>query len=426
MHQTLPHQWLTIYAGTDPEAVALVAGDETLSYGELDHRVAAAAGRWAEDGLQPGEIIAYRATLTVDTIVDMLAIGRIGGVFAPYGPHRVAGEGTLTPAMYVVVPTSGSSGHPRGVLLTGDNVAAAVDASSARLGNGPTDRWLLTLPLFHVGGLAVVWRSLAAGGSIDVHERFDAEDAVRALRHGGITMASLVPTMLRRILDLDSGPYRGLRAILLGGAPAPAALVERALAAGLPVLQTYGMTEACSQVATVQPGQALASLGTAGLPLDGFTVGIVDGEIVVDGPAVSPGYLGQPPRGGPHRTGDLGWFDASGRLIVEGRKGHVIISGGENVPASTVEAAIGAHRDVRNVAVVGVPDDEWGEIVVAVVETDPAVLADVQRDTRRRLAPHEVPKRWIVVEHLPVMPGGKPDRRAIEGLATTPPADSGR
>ena len=231
------------------------------------------------------------------------------------------------------------------------------------------------------------------------------------------TIASLVPTMLHRVLEVDEGPYGGIKAVLLGGAPASRGLVERGLAAGLPVLQTYGMSETCSQVATVEPGQEQRSIGTAGRPLDGFTVTIDSGEIVVDGPAVFPGYLGEPPRVGSFRTGDLGRFDESGRLVVTGRTTDVIITGGENVRASVVEAAIAATPKVAHAVVVGVDDDEWGQVVVAVVETQHGVISDIEAAVERRVARHEIPKRWIVVQQLPLLATGKPDRREAKALA---------
>jgi O-succinylbenzoic acid--CoA ligase len=202
-------------------------------------------------------------------------------------------------------------------------------------------------------------------------------------------------------------------------------MIERALDSGLPVLQTYGMTESCSQVATVEPGAARTALGTAGRPLDGFIVTIVDGEIMIDGPSVSPGYLGEPPRSGPHRTGDLGRFDDDGRLIVVGRRNDMIITGGENVHPSAVEAAIEELAAVRGAVVFGIDDDEWGQAVVAVIEADPGVERSVPEALTGRLARHEIPKRCIAVEHLPLLPNGKVDRRSVIETGIEGPSRAG-
>lgn len=416
---TLPHEWVGIHAQARPDAPAVVSAERTISYAELDRMASARLVTLHDDGAEAGDVIPLEATLTVETIVDLVAIPRLGAVPVPHGRHRIRGDGVAGVPAYAVVPTSGSSGTPRGVILTGENITAAVEASRKRLGTDSGDRWLLVLPLFHVGGLSVVWRSLAAGGSIDLHDGFNADRVVERLRSGRVSMASLVPTMLHRILEIDPGPFEGIKGVLLGGAPATRGLVERGLAAGLPILQTYGMTETCSQVATVEPGKEWQSLGTAGPPLDGFVVAFDGGEILLDGPAVSPGYVDEPPRIGPYRTGDLGHMDGEGRLVVTGRTDELILTGGENVRPSTVEAAIASASASIRVVVVGVDDDEWGQVVVAVVEMETAHMSDVEAVVSSRLARHEVPKHWIQVDAIPLLENGKPDRAAARDLATT-------
>ncbi|MEA2022848.1 MAG: AMP-binding protein [Actinomycetota bacterium] len=417
MTDTLPHEWVKIHARANPEAPAVVFADISISYAELDLRADAYALSLVDEGFEAGDLVPFEATQNLETVIALVAIPRIRAVPVPYGPHVIEASDTLREPAYAVVPTSGSSGRPRGVILTPGNVNAAVAASERRLGNDRGDRWLLTLPLFHVGGLSVVWRSLTTGGSIELHTGFDAARTAESLRSGSVSMVSLVPTMLHRILDIDPGPYAGIKGVLLGGAPANRDLVERGLGAGLPVLQTYGMTETCSQVTTVEPGTARRSLGTAGRPLDGFSVTIDGGEIVIDGPAVSPGYLGESPRIGPYRTGDLGHMDRVGRLIVTGRKDELILTGGENVRPSAIEEAIEAIPAVSHAVVVGIDDEEWGTIVVAIVETEPDAIVDVKATVAGRLARHEIPKHWIAVEQLPLLPNGKPDRASARDLA---------
>jgi O-succinylbenzoic acid--CoA ligase len=220
--------------------------------------------------------------------------------------------------------------------------------------------------------------------------------------------------MLQRALDTDPGPYRGIKAVLVGGAAVPSELVERGLDAGLPVLATYGMTEAASQIATVVPGDARASLGTTGRPLSGMQVAIdPDGTITVDGAAVSPGYYGEPARRGPLRTNDLGSFDGAGRLIVHGRRDDVIITGGENVHPDEVERVLGLHPAVADTVVYGLPDPGWGTVVAATVVLSSSATTDELSDfARARLAPFQVPRRWRVDVATPKLGTGKPDRAA--------------
>ena len=419
MTDILPHEWLRTHAEADADAPAVVFAGTTLSYGQLDERADRRAEQLKSSGVGAGVLVAVDAASHPRTIVDLVAIARSGGVAVPVGPNRIEHDQRVEDDVFVVVPTSGSSGSPRGVILTKQNVASAVGASRRRLGNDSTDRWLLTLPLFHVGGLAVVWRSLSAGGSIHLLARFETEAAVAALHDRSVTMASLVPTMLHRILHHDPGPYNGLRSVLLGGASTTAGLVRRALDAGLPILQTYGMTETASQLATVEPGTALEALGTAGPPLHDVDVSFDEGEILVDGPTVSPGYLGEPPRQAALRTGDLGYLDPGGRLVVVGRKDDVIITGGENIHPAAIEAVIERLPAVGQAVVVGVPDDEWGQAVVAIVEAAPSELKEIECVVRSLVARAEVPRRWVAVRHLPLLANGKPDRDAARVLAVT-------
>ena len=240
------------------------------------------------------------------------------------------------------------------------------------------------------------------------------------MRGGAVTMASLVPTMLHRILELNLGPYDRMKGVLLGGAAASRDLVERGLEAGLPILQTYGMTETCSQVATVAPGEGLESLGTAGRPLNGMRVSIDGGEvgeIVVDGAAVSPGYLGESDRCKGHRTGDLGYLDDDGRLVILGRIDDMVVTGGENVLPQRVAEVISRHRFVDRVEVVGVLDSEGKSRGLSAIGVAGATRRRIEGWARERLARHEVPKRWVFVEELPLLANGKVDRNALVELA---------
>ncbi len=430
-----PASWLSDAAAADPGSPALALEDGIVTYGALDRLAARSAAALRRRGAGAGSRIGViLGEATVESIAALWGVWRLGASAVPLDP---AGSGTdavddvvdgleltddtwtgdpglSSSDLHSLVLTSGSEAGPRACRLTHGNVAAAVRASAQRLRNDAGDRWLLALPLLHIGGLSILWRSAAAGGCVVVQPRFDPADAAVRLRSGGVSIASLVPTMLRRILDVDAGPYRSVRAVLLGGAAAPQSLVERGLDAGLPILTTYGMTEACSQVATVLPGRERDSLGTVGEPLEGMVVTIADGRVVVDGPAVSPGYHGEPPRRGPLVTNDLGFFDDAGRLVVTGRADDVIITGGVNVHPAAVEAVLAAHPDVVEVAVVGSPDAEWGEVVTAVVVGKPGFSVEaLTAHARTHLTPSQLPREWRAVPSIPLLRNGKPDRASI-------------
>jgi o-succinylbenzoate---CoA ligase len=408
--------WVRRRAADAPAAVAIATSDRALSYAELDAAADEAMAEFARTGIVAGSMMPFPAPPLPETLIEMVAAARLGATVAPYGPMPPEANASIPGDAYAVVTTAGSTGDPRGVILTAGNVAAAIDASQARIGNDEADTWLLCLPLYHIAGLSVAWRSFAAGGSVLVHDRFDATAVAAALRSGAASMVSLVPTMLHRILEMDAGPYRDVKGVLLGGGPASGLLVEQGLDAGLPVLTTYGTTESTSQIATVAPGEGRRAIGTVGRPLDGMVVDFEDGEIVVDGPAVSPGYLGEPPRVGPHHTRDLGHIDDAGRLVVSGRIDDIILTGGEKVAPQLVEAVLESFPAIERAIVVGVPDDDWGQAVVAVVEGGPLDEHALGARARAALAVHQVPKRWVRVDELPELPSGKIDRRAVAEL----------
>ncbi|WP_435360538.1 o-succinylbenzoate--CoA ligase [Haloarchaeobius sp. DFWS5] len=329
--------------------------------------------------------------------------------------------------------TSGTTGRPKGVRLTLGNLVASATASAFRLGITRRDRWLVCLPMYHMGGLAPVVRSMLYGTTAVVQSAFDPESIARVIDEHQITGVSLVPTMLRRLLDDGWSPPEHLRFVLLGGAAASRELLDRALAAGVPVFPTYGMTEASSQIATATPEQVAEFPDTVGQPLVNTQVRVLaadgshcdvgeTGELVVSGPTVTPGYLDDEhtdaafSEHGFH-TGDLGHRDVDGRLWVTGRADDRIVSGGENVDPELVASAIRDHPKVGDVAVVGLADAEWGERVAALV-VPTAGEAELSEETvrvwcRERLADYEVPKTVRFARELPRTASGTIDREAV-------------
>jgi o-succinylbenzoate---CoA ligase len=312
---------------------------------------------------------------------------------------------------WVVLHTSGTTAAPKPVELSYGNFRASAAAAQANLPLGPRDRWLCVLPLFHVGGLSILTRTVFYGASAIVHERFDVDAVRESLESGEATVVSLVATMLYRLRDggLERAP--ALRAALVGGGPVPRELLEWGEEAGLPLLQTYGMTETCSQIATADAGSSAAR------PLPGVRVRIGgDGEILVRGRMVSRGALSDD---GWLHTGDRGRLDKEGFLHVDGRIKDTIVSGGENVAAAEVEEVLIAHPEVSDAAVVGRPDPEWGEAVTAFVVADGVADAELIAWCRERLAGYKVPRTIVRVAELPRTASGKLLKGRLERYGAT-------
>ena len=324
-------------------------------------------------------------------------------------------------AVAAVIHTSGTTSAPKPVELTYGNFLWSALGSAVALGRDPAERWLCALPLAPVGGLSILLRSAIYGTTAVVHPRFETEAVLEALSGDSpATLVSLVATTLARLLDAGLEHPPALRCALTGGGPVPAALVARAEEAGVPVSLTYGLTEACSQVTTTPPaalGRRAAGErhGSAGAPLFCTRVRLAgDGEIEIAGPTVARGAAGPD---GWLRTGDLGRLNAKGSLEVTGRKADTIVSGGENVAPSEVEAVLEAHPDVLEAAVLARADERWGEAVAALVVSRAG--ADLAGEALRehcagRLAPYKVPKQIeFVGGPLPRTRSGKLLRREL-------------
>jgi O-succinylbenzoic acid--CoA ligase len=311
-----------------------------------------------------------------------------------------------------VIETSGSTGRPKRVVLSRDAMRFSALATHERLG-GP-GQWVLNLPPTYVAGVQVLYRSVLAGTEPVVVR--DADEYSSALEQmAGRSYVSLVPTQLVRIFRdwSDGSDFTALTRfdrVLVGGGPLDAGVRRELEALGVRIIQTYGMSETC--------GGCVYD----GVPFDGVEVRIDHGgHVLLRGPVLFDGYEDDPERtaavlrDGWFATDDLGHWARDGRLRIDGRADDVIISGGVNVPASAVASMLARHAAVRAVEVVGVPDEEWGERVVAVVAPrDPVTLSGL----RDEVAPRAwAPRQLVLVEEMPLLPNGKPDRVALRKLA---------
>jgi O-succinylbenzoic acid--CoA ligase len=326
----------------------------------------------------------------------------------------------------LLIATSGSTGAAKLVCLTQRALEAAARASGEHLGLTSADRWLLSLNLAHIGGISILIRCFLHEARVVLAEPgLPAAELAHRAECAQATLASFVPTQLERLLALTPCPrLASLRAILVGGAKTPLPLARRAREAGWPILLTYGLSEAGSQV-TTQPLTDLkvdSVSDDAGLALPGMELKIEDSTIFVRGPALFQGYLGEESSpfsaDGWFQTSDLGKVNADGRLVPLGRRDDCIVTGGEKVSCLEVEGLLLDEPDVRAAKVVGLPDATWGQVVAAVLVLQPPAdpvncLPQIQAMVASRLAPHKRPKRWLVLPELPQLPSGKLDRRAI-------------
>ena len=414
-----PYDWLAGIAADDPDRLCLADDTTEFTYGEVLEQVQVRAETVRED-IAAWEIVPTQVAIDTDSVINILAIQHAGGVPLPYVRHRPSLPISSAPDIAVCLETSGSSGRRKIVPLTFMNVASSVRSSRGRLDNGAEDRWLASLPFDHVGGLSIIWRTLEAGGAAVVSP-FDQSGAnIEELQP---TVASMVPTMVQRLIEGNPEALASIGAVLVGGAALALPLWERCIDEGVRLVPTYGLTEAGSQVATAAPGDVEMLAGWAGTPIRDMEVVIVGldhepvqpgqaGLIAIEGPAVFDGYLGEEFRRGRFITNDIGHLDAANNLYVEGRIDDVIISGGENVSLGWVAGILRGLDGVDDVCVVGVQDQEWGTVGCAMVVSEKG-LETFGTMVEGVLQPHERPKRWLESEVIPKLANGKHDLVAV-------------
>ena len=435
--------WLAQRAQSCPERTALIADGAEVTYAELEAEANWVARRLYAHGVRRGSTAALTMHPRREQVVLTHALMKVGAALLPLSPRLTEAERTRivevtepmvnlddpglltqteadmpmlgehdTDDVCAYVLSSGSTGTPKTIGLTYGNFLWSAMGGAYNIGVDPADRWLCCMPLSHIAGLSIVIRSAIYGTTAVVHDGFEVERVARSLSEDGITVVSLATTMLSRLLDAEAD-LSGPRAILVGGGPVPESILATALDRGATVVQTYGLTETCSQVTTLAPEDALRKLGSAGRPLLSSHVRIRDGEILVQGPTVAPGRYDE---SGWLHTGDLGHIDEEGFLYVSDRIDDMIVTGGENVVPSEVEEVLLTHPAVVEAAVVGREDPEWQQAVTAVVVLSPgaAVTPDeLRHHCAATLAGYKVPKRVELAAALPRTPSGKLMRRAL-------------
>jgi len=490
------NDWLTHRAASTPDDLALIDTDSDTrwSYSGLDAAVDETAGRLAALGIEPGDHVGMLMSTQLLSVCLLHAAQRLGLRLVPLNdrltPSELAGQidhsdlsmlvcgadteqlavesSEATPVASVDEPqwedvqsfravepepvepvdwafddpqlmvfTSGSTGEPKAVVLTMGTLLASAAASAFRLGVDPDDRWLLTLALYHVGGIAPVLRSTLYGTAVVLRSGFDPGGVADDIERYDVTVVSLVPTMLSEMLERRGTLSDSLRAVLLGGAPAPDSLIERCRNYSIPVFPTYGMTETASQIATARPQQAFKRSGTVGRPLMWTDLSIVDdagepvapeerGEIVVAGPMVTAGYYGDVDANVDAfcehglRTGDIGYTTEEGYLYVLNRIDDRIITGGENVDPGEVVEVLRSHPDIDEAAVVGVDDETWGERVSTLVvpKTETLSATAIESFCRERLAGYKLPRQIAFTDSLPRTASGTVKRPAVRDQLT--------
>lgn len=455
--------WLLKQAATQPNQIAIDDGNERLSFAELKKQVEVLVGKI--DRLNPGSRVGLLATNTLMSYKLALAImcsGRTivwlnwrlaveelerqikdSGVqlclvenslwrsemtnpFKSYSAFLIinADPGELIPVfksdwVASIMYTSGTTGKPKGVLQTFGNHFYSAVSSALNLGLSSADKWLCVAPIFHISGFSIIMRGLIYGMTVRLVEKFRAEEIERILANETVTIMSVVPFMLKKLIQQQNKTNThynsAFRCMLLGGGTIDRETLEICLQRSIPVVQCYGMTETCSQIVALRSADALQKLGSVGQPLFSTQLKLSkDGEILLKTPALTPGYLNLPDKlpskmiDGWYRTGDIGHLDKEGYLYIDGRADEMLISGGENIFPQEVEQVYQRYPQINEVAVVGQTDPVWGQVPVAFVVSDRRLsTTKLMNYGYEHLARYKVPQHYIFVSELPKNASGK-------------------
>jgi O-succinylbenzoic acid--CoA ligase len=407
-------QLIEQHAASAPDAVALIAGEKTWTWQTLLDDAKQLA---AQIPCSPEPYI-YKG-MSLDLALHAYACSLRQRPFWPLD-KPVSNPPSAPAGSTLIISTSGSEGDPKAVALSTSNLASAAQTANQRLPLVVGDIWLACLPLYHIGGQSILWRCAQAGASVLLHEGFDAAAVATDFERYPVTHISLVPAMLSRLLEIGIKPPSSLRHAIIGGAALSPTLHEKASAAGWPLNPSYGMSESSAQIATWttadgpwQPGLVGTAQGENKISLDSA------GRILLRGPQIMVGYLGQLPHPKDDwiTTSDLGKIDAKGRLTVTGRADDMLISAGRNVHPLEIESCLAACPGIRDVAVTGLPDPVWGDLIVALVVGD-ASPDEITRWSTPRLPSAALPRRIIQLTSLPRSTAGKLERATLRRLAS--------
>ncbi|MCC4373899.1 o-succinylbenzoate--CoA ligase [Limosilactobacillus reuteri] len=455
--------WLLKQAATLPNQIAIDDGNERLSFAELKKQVEVLVGKI--DHLNPGSRVGLLATNTLMSYKLALAImcsGRTivwlnwrlageelerqikdsglqlclvenslwrSGMTNPFKSYSAflitsADPGELIPVfksnwVVSIMYTSGTTGKPKGVLQTFGNHFYSAVSSALNLGLSSADKWLCVAPIFHISGFSIIMRGLIYGMTVRLVEKFRAEEIERILANETVTIMSVVPFMLKKLIQQQNKTNThynsAFRCMLLGGGTIDRETLKTCLQRSIPVVQCYGMTETCSQIIALRSADALLKLGSVGQPLFSTQLKLSkDGEILLKTPALTPGYLNLPDKlpskmiDGWYRTGDIGHLDKEGYLYIDGRADEMLISGGENIFPQEVEQVYQRYPQINEVAVVGQTDPVWGQVPVAFVVSDRRLsTTKLMNYGYEHLARYKVPQHYIFVSELPKNASGK-------------------
>lgn len=462
------------------QSLAIIGERNSIPFSALSKVINRTAQYYFKNGVKAKENIAILGDNSVKYVITIFALWKIGAIPVPINTRLTKSEiktvllssncniiiteksasdilmnsktikmcikdegeeykGTHTPNpndTAVIIHTSGSSDKPKGVKITNNNLYKSYTSTVSAFNFSSSDRFLVSLPFYHIGGFAIINRALLSGGSLILPKTLKQDNIVESMQKDNPTIISLVPTMLKRMLNDEVKPNAGLRHLFLGGGPSDDELIHSALEKNWAIVKVYGASETTAMITGCWGDNLKKHSASAGKPFDEVELEILDehknridnnsiGEIAIKSPTIANGYINNTALwqnnmyNGFYLTGDFGYMDRNGNLFVVARRTDLIVSGGENINPREIENILNKHSQITESVVLPIENMEWGEIPLAVIvlKEDSSLLKDeIHNYLKDKIASYKIPKEVLFVNTIPRTELGKIDTQAIKKM----------
>lgn len=451
--------------------IAIIDDNQSISFSKLSHLINGTANYFFINGILPQEYIPLLSNNSLEYVIAIFALWKINAIPVPINTRLKDEEilsilnsvnssriiksyefkeslqeipfidmkiesnsevleyqsDTILNDTAVIIHTSGSSGKPKGVKTTNNNLFESYLSEAKEFNYSSNDHFLASLPFYHIGGIAIINRALLSGGTLIIPKSLKQNDIADSIEKNDPTIISLVPTMLTRLIESGISPNKNLRSLFLGGGASSNHLINSAFNNNWPVVKVYGSSETTAMVTACYGEELQKHPSSAGKPLEGVELKIMDeskkgidlemvGEIAVKSPAIAKGYLNDESNwndkihDGYYLTGDYGYLDEENKLFVVSRRTDLIVSGGENIDPSEIEKLINKNIEISESFVFPFKDKVWGEIPIAIIVLKKDSTLDIDvilRDLKLKIASFKIPKKIKIVKNIPKTALGK-------------------
>lgn len=439
------NNWFSESAELFGSRKAVVTDEMEFTYLQLANHINERTKTLTEKEINRNDIVGLFAEHSYQFIVDLLSVWKIGGVVFPINTKlakneidrqikftgcklladKKVGKNSASNKMSaaLILFTSGTTGENKAVVHTYNSLFASASSIDKAIQLEEEKKWLASLPFYRIGGFQIIIRALLTGGTLCIPKNVSTKKIIDGVNRYKPDYISLVNATYRSLLQSNSNELKNTKAIFVGGGPVESSLLKEGISKGLPVYKVYGSTETSSMISILKPEDAVNKIESAGKPLPGVNIKIMQNEILVYSDSLFTGYYKNDSltkekiKNGWYKTGDVGYIDDDGFLFIEGRKDNIIISGGEKIDPKEIESILKKLDNIKEAVVLGIPDEKWGQrICAAVVSNTKLDVSEIQDELKEILPSYKIPKMIKQIESIPVDEMGKVNLSELQNL----------